>query len=103
MKVKIKKTREIINAVDYKYIILCNADNNINPIVLKLNDLELIDEDTNNEIERRKRVITLAEKLFISYNYPKGDYDYENTLRLASDIIDDEDRYIKNNNLWKEK
>lgn len=95
MKVKIKKTGEIINAADYATIVLDKCNSYGNPIELKLEEVELIDDTDILEMEHKKRVISLAEKIFISYNANDGYIEYQNALELAERIVEKEDKYIK--------
>ncbi len=94
MKVKIKKTGEIINAADYATIVLDKCDSYGNPIELKLEEVELIDNTDILETEHRKRVISLAEKIFVSC-YSNKFIDYEYALNIAERIVEKEDEYIK--------
>lgn len=95
MKVKIKKTGEIINAANYATIVLDKCDSYGNPIELKLEEIELIDDI--NKLEHKKRVISLAEKIFIAYNTNRF-IGYENALELAERIVEKEDEYISHFN-----
>lgn len=94
MRVKIKKTGEIINVADYATIVLDKCDSYGNPIELKLEEIELIDNTDILEKERIKRIISLAEKIFIAYNTNRL-IEYENALKLAERIVEKEDEYIK--------
>ena len=96
MKVKIKKTGEIVNAADYARVALDQCDSWGSPIELPLDEIELLPEDTNSEeTERRRRVAALAEKLYIAYNTRGVSVSYSILLHHAHVIIDKEDKYIK--------
>lgn len=96
MKVKIKKTGEIVNAADYARVALDQCDSWGSPIELPLDEIELIPEDTSSEeIERRRRVAALAEKLYVAYNTHGANVAYASMLDFAHVIIDKEDKYIK--------
>ena len=49
MKARIKKTGEIVNIADYATIALDEYDSWANPIEMKLEDIELIQEQTEDE------------------------------------------------------
>lgn len=96
MKVKIKKTGEIVNAADYARVALDQCDSLGSHIELPLDEIELIPEDTSSEeIERRRRVAALAEKLYVAYKTHDANVSYADMLDYAHVIIDKEDKYIK--------
>lgn len=93
MKVRIKKTGEIVNAHPNAAVLLEYKDKDYNTIYLPLDEIELIPDDTSSEeIEHRKRIVRLAEMILVSPVFPDT---FGRCIRIAEDFIKQEDKYIK--------
>lgn len=95
MKVRIKKTGEIVNAHPNASVLLEYKDRDYNEIYLNLDEIELIPESDvpHSEIERRKRITELAKKMYLSPAFDSGEFD--KFIIRAEKIIEKEDQYIK--------
>lgn len=94
MKVKIKKTGEIVNVRKNETIELEWYDDSCQHAELLLEDVEFIPENTISypEIERRKRITELAKQMYISPVYANSNF--EKCLIEAEKIIEQEENYI---------
>lgn len=95
MKVRIKKTGEIMNADPNATVMLEYLDNTCCNIKLPLDEIELIPESDvpHSEIERRKRITELAKKMYLSPVFDSGEFN--KFIIRAEKIIEKEDQYIK--------
>lgn len=95
MKVRIKKTGEIMNADQNATVMLEYLDNTCCNIELPLDEIELIPESDvpYSEIERRKRITELAKMMYVSSHFENDEFD--KCLIHAEKIIEKEDKYIK--------
>lgn len=89
MKVKIKKTGEIVNIAEYSTITLERCDSWGNPIELKPEEVELIQEQTEDEhwqdVRERAAIAAMhgLMDLFVSLSYNK-----ETIARMAVEQAD---------------
>lgn len=91
-KVRIKKTGEIVNA---ETILLDTLDSWGMPIKVGFDEIELIHESDvpASELERRKRIVALAERMYLSDAFNVDEFD--KYLTLAECVMDFEEIYIK--------
>lgn len=94
MKVRIKKTGEIMNADPNATVMLEYLDDTCCNIELPLDEIELIPESDvpHSEIERRKRITELAKMMYVSSPFENDEFD--KCLIHAEKIIEKEDQYI---------
>lgn len=94
MKVRIKKTGEIVNVRKGEFIELEYYNDSCSHVEVPLEDIELIPESTISyaEIERRKRIVELAERMFVSPVYI--DKSFSECLIDSEKIIKQEEDYI---------
>ena len=95
MKVRIKKTGEIMNADPNATVMLEYLDATFCNIELPLDEIELMPESDvpYSEIERRKRITELAKMMYVSSLFENDEFD--KCLIHAEEIIEKEDQYIK--------
>ena len=89
MKAKIKKTGEIVNLADYAVITLESHDSWGNPIELKPEEVELIQEPTEDEHwqDVRERASIAAMQGVMSF-FGSIDYNRETIAKLAVEQAD---------------
>ena len=89
MKAKIRKTGEIVNIAEYAKITLEQCDSWGNPIEVKPEEIELIQEPTENEYwqDVRERAVIAAMQGVMNF-FGSIDYNKETIAKLAVEQAD---------------
>ena len=97
MKARIKKTGEIVNIADYATIALDSHDSWGNPIEMKPEDIELIQEQTEDEhwqdVRERAAIVAMQALIKEVYdpnnNYLLSELVARNSVKYADSLIEE--------------